>query len=80
MLPAGIIAYECRQSLNAATVKDADVIALVRGLSILIPDIIGIEDDKIVVNASAERVAAAIGSQLERLHEDAPWVSDGTAT
>ncbi len=77
ILPAGIIAYECRQRLNAVTVKDADVIALVKGLSILIPDIVGIEDDKIVVNASAERVAAAIESQLERLHEDAPWALDG---
>ena len=72
VLPAAIIAYECRQHLNAPTVKDEHVVALVRGLSILIPDIVGIDEDKIVINASAERVAAAIESQLERLHEDKP--------
>jgi hypothetical protein len=72
VLPAGVIAYECRQSLKAVSVKEADVIALARGLSILIPDLVGIEDDKIVVNASAARVASAVASQLERLHNDEP--------
>jgi hypothetical protein len=75
VLPAGVIAYECRQKLKAVSVKDADVIALARGLSILIPDLVGIEEDKIVVNASAARVAAAVASQLEHLHNDAPLAS-----
>ena len=72
VLPAGVIAFECRTGLGAFTVKDEDVIALARGLSILVPDLVGIDGDKIVVNASAARVAAAVGSQLERLHDNEP--------
>jgi hypothetical protein len=75
VLPAGVIAYECRQNLRAVSVMDADVIALARGLSILIPDLVGIDEDKIVVNASAARVAAAVASQLEHLHSDDPVAS-----
>ena len=48
------------------------MIALARGLSILIPDLVGIDNDKIVVNASAEKVAAAVASQLEKLHDGEP--------
>lgn len=50
--------------------KDADVISLVKGLSILVPDLVGITDDKIVVNASALRVAEAVNAQLEKLRQD----------
>jgi hypothetical protein len=50
-------------------VKEIDVISLVNGLAILIPDLVGIDGDKIVVNASSERLGAAIERQLERLHE-----------
>ncbi len=69
-LPAGTLALVCRDQLKARTVKDDDILAVARGLAILIPDIIGVTGDKIIVNASAERVAAAVQSQLERLHSD----------
>jgi hypothetical protein len=69
-LAASIIAYECRESLGAVTVKDADVIAVAAGLQVLIPDLVGLDGDKITVNASAARVAAAVAAQLEQLHED----------
>lgn len=67
LLPAGTIAFECREHLKAITVRDKDVIALVGGLAILVPDLIGINGDKVVVNASADRVAAAIEAQMEKL-------------
>jgi hypothetical protein len=67
-----VIAYKCREGLNAVSVKDDDVISVARGLSILIPDLVGVDDDKIVVNASAARVAAAVESQLEKLHNEEP--------
>jgi hypothetical protein len=67
-LPASMIAFECRERLSAVSVKDVDVIALVQGLSILIPDLVGISGDKITVNASAERIAASVTSQLDKLH------------
>jgi hypothetical protein len=76
VLPAGVIAYECRQSLNAVSVKDDDVIAVARGLSILIPDLVGIDGDKIVVNASAARVADAVQSQIEKLHNEEPVMNN----
>jgi hypothetical protein len=70
VLAASTVALECRRSLKAVSVKDEDVIAVAQGLSILIPDLVGIDGDKIVVNASAERVAAAVASQLEKLHNE----------
>lgn len=72
VLPAGVIAIECRERLNAVTVKDDDVIAVARGLSILVPDLVGISEDKIVVNASAAHVGAAVSAQLEKLHSEHP--------
>jgi hypothetical protein len=70
VLPAGMIAFECRERQNAASVKESDVIAVAKGLAILVPDLVGIDGDKIVVNASAAHVAAAVQSQLEKLHGD----------
>ena len=72
VLSAGTLAYTCRDKLNAVSVRDEHVIALAKGLSILIPDLVGIEGDKIVVNASAAKVAAAVASQLENLHDGGP--------
>ena len=72
MLSAATVALECRRGLGAFGIKDEDVIALARGLSILIPDLVGVDGDKIVVNASAARVAAAVAAQLEKLHDETP--------
>jgi len=72
VLSADTIAYQCRQKLGAVTVKAGDVVAIARGLSILIPDLVGLDNDKIVVNASATRVAEAVAAQLERLHNQDP--------
>lgn len=71
-LAASTIALACREQFKAKTVQDSDVIALVRGLQILIPDLVGIEGDKVIVNASSTRVAEAVKAQLEKLHEDSP--------
>ena len=69
-LAASTIALTCRESLNVVGVREADVIALVKGLQVIVPDLVGISEDKVIVNASASRVAAAIRSQLEKLHGD----------
>jgi hypothetical protein len=71
-LPAGVISFICRERLQALSVKDADVVALATGLSILVPDLIGVEHEKIVVNANPSHVANAIRGQLEALHSPAP--------
>jgi hypothetical protein len=70
VLSASTLAFACRDFVKVASVKQEDVIAVARGLSILVPDLVGIDGDKIVVNASAERVAAAVEAQLEKLHSD----------
>ena len=44
------------------------MISLAKGLQVIVPDLVGVADDKIVVNASASHVAAAVRSQLEKLH------------
>lgn len=69
-LPAELIAFECRENLGAVTVTDSDVKAVAQGLEILVPDLVGVEGDKIVVNVSAARLAAAVVAQLEKLHAD----------
>jgi hypothetical protein len=45
------------------------VVAIAVGLSIAVPDLIGVEGDNIIVNASAERVAEAVRRQLGELHD-----------
>jgi hypothetical protein len=70
-LSASVISYACRETLQALSVKDADVIALAKGLAILIPDLVGVEGDKIIINASPNHVADAIRKQLEALHSPA---------
>lgn len=72
VLSADTLAHVCRTELNIKTATAKDVSALVQGLSILIPDLVGIDGDKIVVNASAERVAAAVATQLDKIHDDSP--------
>lgn len=74
-LPAEMIAFTCRETLGVKTVRNPDVIALAQGLSVLVPDLVGVEADKIVVNASPERVAAAVATQLEKLRADDPVVA-----
>lgn len=70
-LPPGLISFTCREQLGVTTVRDEDVIRLVRGLQILVPDLVGLDDGgRIIVNASAERVAAAVARQLDNLQAD----------
>ena len=66
-----LIQIVCRNQLELPTVKESEIEAMVRGLAIAVPDLIGFDDStrKIVVNASAERVAEAVRVQLERLHQ-----------
>jgi hypothetical protein len=78
VLAAGTLAFACREKLKAVSVTADDVVALARGLAILIPDLVGVDSDKIVVNASAERVAAAVAAQLEKIHDGEPVDEDGS--
>ena len=81
-LAASTIAFTCRDKLGVAGVLDQHVIALAQGMQIIVPDLVGISDDKIVVNASATRVAAAVEAQLDKLRqrEDGPSGTNGSET
>ena len=70
LLHPQLIQMTCRNELELPTVKEHEIVAMVRGLAIAVPDLIGFDDStrKIVVNASPERVAEAVRIQLERLH------------
>ena len=70
VLAASMIALECRERLNAPSVMEKDVVSVAQGLSILVPDLVGIDGDRVVVNASVDRVAEAVRSQLENLRQD----------
>jgi hypothetical protein len=77
VLSASHLAHVCREQFKKKTVMEVDVVALVKGLSILVPDLVGlIGDDKIVINASSSKVAEAVRSQLEKLHSDSPIDGD----
>ena len=67
-LAASMLAFTCRQDLGVVEVQERDVISLAKGLQVIVPDLVGVADDKIVVNGSASHVAAAIRSQMDRLH------------
>ena len=69
-LAASMVAFTCRETLGIVEVQELDVISLAKGLQVIVPDLVGVDDDKIVVNASASHVAAAIRSQIEKLHGD----------
>ena len=71
LLHPQLIQMTCRNELELPTVKEGEIVAMVRGLAIAVPDLIGFDDStrKIVVNASAARVAEAVRVQLERLHQ-----------
>ena len=71
LLHPQIIQLTCRNDLNLPTIKEDDVKALVRGLSIAVPDLIGIDEPtgKIVVNANADKVKEAVEVQLELLQQ-----------
>ncbi|MCY4541281.1 MAG: ATP-binding protein [Rhodobacteraceae bacterium] len=68
-LSASLIAYVCQDKLNVFGVEDADVISLAKGLQAIVPDLVAVDGDRILVNASAAHVAEAISAQLEDLHE-----------
>lgn len=71
LLHPQLIQLTCRNQLNLPTVKENEILVMARGLAIAVPDLIGVDDSsgKIVVNASAERVADAVRVQLEQLHQ-----------
>jgi len=72
VLAAATISYICREEFGAHSVDATAVKTLVQGLSILVPDLIGLEGENLVVNVSASRLAMAIQAQLETVEPSRP--------
>jgi len=66
------ILMRARQMYPGLRATEPDVKAVVEGLAILVPDLIALDNGDVIVNASAERVAAAVRTQLEILHKGYP--------
>lgn len=73
VLQPGQISLVCRTQLGLKTVQNNDVVSVVKGMSILVPDLVGYDEQaqRVVVNASSERVAEAINRQIEELRHSA---------
>ena len=69
VLDASLVSYICREKLDVPQVLDSHVIALARGLEVIVPELVGVDENRIVVNASADRVAKAVEAQLENLRK-----------
>jgi hypothetical protein len=59
----------CRTQLGMNTIKEDDVVSVVKGMAILVPDLVGYDEraQRVVVNASSQRVAEAVSRQIEKL-------------
>jgi len=68
-LDASLISHTCRKNLNALEVEDKDVKALATGLQVIVPNLVGVDENRIIINASSERVAEAVDIQLESLRK-----------
>ena len=73
LLQPGQISLVCRTQLGLKTVQNNDVVSVVKGMSILVPDLVGYDEQaqRVIVNASSERVAEAINRQIEELRHSA---------
>ncbi len=71
VLAASLVAFTCREDIGVVEVQESDVISLAKGLQVIVPDLVGVDDDKIAVHASASHVASAVRSQIEGLHGEA---------
>jgi hypothetical protein len=78
VLAAGMVSLYCRSTLKVPTVLDEHVIALARGLAILVPDLVGVDGEKLIINATADGVKAAVAAQIESLHSVHPHNDDQT--
>ena len=76
-LPPAVIGIECNKIVGDFEVKSDEVRILARGLEVIVPDLIAFRDDQIVLNTSAERLAEAITSQLEKRVQPGDGDSDG---
>jgi hypothetical protein len=61
-----VLADRCR-TVAKRKVTEADVRRVLTGLQILVPDLIQVENDKVVINAHPTKLAEAITTQLQRI-------------
>ena len=67
MVSVSVLADRCRQFTENQNVTVQDIRKLVTGLQILVPDLLQIEDDKVIINSHPNMLADAINSQLRKI-------------
>jgi hypothetical protein len=65
-----VVADRCRQQTGKNIVVK-DILRLVGGLQIIVPDLVQVEGDKIVINAHPNKLTDAVNSQIQKLRESA---------
>jgi hypothetical protein len=66
MVSVSVLADRCRKFTGNQNVAVPDIRKLVTGLQILVPDLLQIDDDKVVINTHPNMLADAINSQLQK--------------
>ena len=67
MVSVDVLADRCRTFTGKKDVTASDIRRVLTGLQILIPDLIQIEDDKVVISAHPNKLADAVNKQLQQL-------------
>ena len=62
-LAAAVLARECRKLVQTEVTK-FDILALARGLQIMVPDLVRVDKEDIVISAHPNKLVDAVASQL----------------
>jgi len=66
-LSAGVLALKCREASGKPDITLNHILDLCRGLQILVPDLIRVENKDVVISAPPDKIASAIALQLEKI-------------
>jgi tRNA A-37 threonylcarbamoyl transferase component Bud32 len=66
-LSAALLADYCRKIAKSKDITEFKVLELARGLQILVPDLVRVEQKGVVISAHPDKLVKAISAQLEQL-------------
>ena len=75
-LSAGLLADRCRKVSKHKDITDNQVLAVARGLQIVVPDLIRVDQKNIIVSVHPDKMADAIANQLNALKQAKPASDD----
>jgi hypothetical protein len=69
IVSVSVLADRCRKFTGKQDITEVEIRRLVTGVQIVIPDLVQIENDKIVVSAHPNKLADAMNSQLQKIKQ-----------